>query len=268
MLHDWNTNGLIPAENKFINRYDKKKRCPSEPGTLFKNVVKGKINFLKMVKGDQDPTYQKFCEKLASLDSAFSFVKIIRDGNQDIFQEAVFVIEKEDKLMQGTAFMLYPYGIVTSAHFLEQDKLDAVLYKVNDPNNKRKAIVKYIDFESDIAVLENFQNWAKHGFVRGDSNSLEIQDDIKLIGFPGHAEGKSIQIRIGKVTHRSRWGKGNIKIINISEPILFGNSGGPVLNDRNEVIGVAFWGAENLTDVQHVECAVIPIENILRFYQQ
>jgi S1-C subfamily serine protease len=128
--------------------------------------------------------------------------------------------------------------------------------------------VKYIDFESDIAVLENFQNWAKHGFVRGDSNSLEIQDDIKLIGFPGHAEGKSIQIRIGKVTHRSRWGKGNIKIINISEPILFGNSGGPVLNDRNEVIGVAFWGAENLTDVQHVECAVIPIENILRFYQQ
>lgn len=267
MLHDWKKNGPVAAEKKFVDNYDKKKRGSFDTGTLFRSVVKGKINFLKMVRGDQNSTYQKFCQQLACLDPAFSFVKIIRDTNQESLQEAVFVLdvmENEEVANQGSAFMVYPFGIVTSAHNVKNDKLNTFLYKVNEPNNRLRAIVKHIDSDTDVAILENTNNWAKHGFVLSSTDSIKIQDRIKLIGFPNHAEGKSIQIRDGKITHKSRWGNKKIEIINIDANIMFGNSGGPVLNDKHEVIGIAFWGAKDAVEVQQVECGVVPIDNVRR----
>lgn len=129
MLHAWEVYNLAAAEKEFLEKYDRKKRWPFETGTLFKEVVKGKINFLKMVRGDQNLTYQKFCEKLASLDRSFSFIKLIREAEPDKLQEAIFVLESPRG--QGTAFMLYGVGLVTTAHNLENDKFDTALYKAD-----------------------------------------------------------------------------------------------------------------------------------------
>lgn len=255
MLYAWETYGLKNAEKVFIEKYNHKRRWKSEEGTLYKKVVKGKINFLRMVRGRQNATYQKFCEKLSCLDSSFTFFKIIQECIADNLQQAVFILDSPRE--QGTAFMLEGIGIVTSAHNLKNDKFDTFLYRVDNSSDRQQIRVTYIDWDTDVALIEVTQNWIKAGLAIGDNTNLQIGDSVKVIGYPNYSEGKSINIHEGKVTGKSRWF--GIDTINIDANIIYGNSGGPVVNDRNEVVGIAFYGAPNLEEATRKESGVIPI---------
>lgn len=65
MLHAWEKYHLEAAQAEFISRYDKKRRL--NPILSFAAVVKGKIDFLGMVKGKLDPSYLRFRAKLKEL---------------------------------------------------------------------------------------------------------------------------------------------------------------------------------------------------------
>ena len=154
--------------------------------------------------------------------------------------------------------MLRGVGLVTSAHNVENDKLDTYLYKIDEFNNRKRIRVKYISTDFDFATIEVEQDWIKASLVKGDSRILNIGDTVKVIGFPNYADGKSIHIDDGKITGRGRWFKA--RTFNVSSRILYGNSGGPVLNDKNKVIGIAFRGAPNPEKSDSIESGVIPIE--------
>jgi RNA-directed DNA polymerase len=47
MLHNWDKNGLVKAAAQNLNEYQ------------FINILKGKLDFLSMVRGKEDPVYQK-----------------------------------------------------------------------------------------------------------------------------------------------------------------------------------------------------------------
>lgn len=65
MLHAWEKYGLEAAQAEFISKHDKKYRL--NPISSFAAVVKGKIDFLAMVKGKNDPNYLRFRAKLKEL---------------------------------------------------------------------------------------------------------------------------------------------------------------------------------------------------------
>jgi RNA-directed DNA polymerase len=67
MLHAWEKFGLTAAEADFHNHHDKKHRNPKAPPVSFKRVVKGKIDFLGMVRGKQDIIYLRLAAQLNSL---------------------------------------------------------------------------------------------------------------------------------------------------------------------------------------------------------
>ena len=52
--------GLEAAEREFFARYDRKSRSNWKRRPSFARVVKGKIEFLGMVRGLDDPIYQRF----------------------------------------------------------------------------------------------------------------------------------------------------------------------------------------------------------------
>ena len=66
MLHDWQRNDLKAAEQNFRNHYVKN-RHSSKPPPLFRDVVRGKLGYLAMVRGKEDRLYLHYLEKFNRL---------------------------------------------------------------------------------------------------------------------------------------------------------------------------------------------------------
>jgi RNA-directed DNA polymerase len=60
MLHAWAKFGLEKAENEYHLSYDNKIRLHLKGKPTFKQVLRGRIEFLGMVKGKNDPIYRKY----------------------------------------------------------------------------------------------------------------------------------------------------------------------------------------------------------------
>ncbi len=79
----------------------------------------------------------------------------------------------------------------------------------------------------------------------GDSDKVQLQDHITVLGYPGAADtdllaAKSAleaSITDGKVSAKKNAQDGS-PILQVSAPSTHGNSGGPVLNDNGEIVGL------------------------------
>ena len=67
MLHAWDKKGLQAAEDEHYAQYDNKYRNPNSKPPSYKKVVKGKIDFLGMVKGSGDSKYSEFKQEYRRL---------------------------------------------------------------------------------------------------------------------------------------------------------------------------------------------------------
>ena len=63
MLHAWAKFGLEAAEKEYHQKYQSKARFPRKASPTFKQVLRGKIEFLGMVKGKNDLAYTKYCQE-------------------------------------------------------------------------------------------------------------------------------------------------------------------------------------------------------------
>jgi len=90
---------------------------------------------------------------------------------------------------------------------------------------------------------------------------LELQQDIAIAGFPNYTfgdEGSFIQSKIASFRNYS-----GIRHILVSNPIISGNSGGPGLNAKGEVVGIAVTGADKMSNANKTEKhGLIPIDAI------
>lgn len=75
MLHAWRKHGLEKAQTEFWEKHDDKQRNPDAKKPSFKRVVRGKIEYLGMIRGQNDPIYTKFCTELQNLDP--EYIKIL-----------------------------------------------------------------------------------------------------------------------------------------------------------------------------------------------
>jgi hypothetical protein len=65
-------------------------------------------------------------------------------------------------------------------------------------------------------------------------------DDIIALGFPDFGPGDELNKRPGKILARPT--KHGVKLIEVSATLPDGISGGPVVNDRYQVVGIAKRG--------------------------
>ena len=67
MLHAWEKHGLEAAEAEFLERYDRKYRSRWKEKPSFEQVVRGKIEFLGMVRGKENEIYRRFRDQFTRL---------------------------------------------------------------------------------------------------------------------------------------------------------------------------------------------------------
>lgn len=92
MLHAWETHGPDAAEQEFQNIYDKKHRSEWKKPPSFKQVVKGKIQYLGMVRGKNDPLYLYYCKLINKLEPGS--IQIPSD-DLDLLLESFINLENE-----------------------------------------------------------------------------------------------------------------------------------------------------------------------------
>jgi len=156
------------------------------------------------------------------------------------------------------------YYALTNCHVIE----DATEITVATKNGKEyTAELVGKDERKDLALV-SFKTNDQHPLaVLGDSDTVAVGDWAIAIGNP-LGEQFSFSVTMGIVSAVGRTGGpgGNINdFIQTDAPINQGNSGGPLVNIRGEVIGINTWIASNLSGGGNVGLGfAIPINNVKR----
>jgi S1-C subfamily serine protease len=110
----------------------------------------------------------------------------------------------------------------------------------------------------------------------GNSDKVQLQDHITVLGYPAAADTslldqKSIaeaSITDGKVSARKNAQDG-APILQVSAPATHGNSGGPVMNDAGEVVGMLTFRGDTVNNQEVSGFAfVVPSSTMMEFVKQ
>lgn len=139
----------------------------------------------------------------------------------------------------GTGFILNEEGLIaTNYHVVEGgDQIKVTLYDGQEVSAK---LVNY-DASNDLAVLQMDENVKVPGVVTlGDSSNLKVGESVIAIGNPLSKEfAGTVTSGIISATERSvTIGNNEYTYIQTDAAINGGNSGGPLINARGEVIGI------------------------------
>lgn len=257
MLHAWRKFGLAAAESEHLGKYRRKHREPGRGDPPFARILKGKLDYLSMVRGKDDRLVNRLAEAFASLAGVpFHGLLGAPEGSSSI-DRALWVLECPTCMSQGTGFLLRGAGLVTCAHVV-CDHLEA--FRPQDPTTKFSTRRLGSVAALDLALMEIVGLPADAPrLCAGTSNATSRGDEIIVWGFPNYRLHDTAQSHRGRVSgYRT---VSTVRRLLVDAPIVAGNSGGPVLNHRNEVIGVAVTGADRIEDAHRTEDhGVIPIE--------
>lgn len=99
MIHNWETKGYEEAQSKFVELYKPTKQLNGIP--RIENVIGGKLDFLKMVKGENDHTYKNLKERFNRILKNYNLT--IEEDNSNVeefvlteFQNIASLIDNTD----------------------------------------------------------------------------------------------------------------------------------------------------------------------------
>jgi Flp pilus assembly protein TadD len=163
--------------------------------------------------------------------------KVYNDNNPSVV--VVVSIDRDGRSMsQGSGFVVREDGaVVTNYHVIS--RATDIKVKIG-PRVVDIEGVLYVDLENDIALLKI--SGTGYRTVRvGDAGALLIGERVYVIGSP---QGLENTISEGIVSG-IREVDAKRKILQMTAPISPGSSGGPVFNDKGEVVGIATFLIES-----------------------
>ena len=241
MLHAWRKFGVDEAAAHFFKKFDYKERSLEGTGAagLFKKIVKGRIDYLGMVRGRESRTHLSLLEQYAALQPAFVWPPTLppRELKLAVLERAVFAVESLES--QGTAFNLGKVGLITCAHVVAGE--GPYYVQRHGQSEEFPVIVVHSDEDRDLALLKfegQFPNPLPHFELA--KVAADKEDQIVLMGYPNNGVAVSSSMEKGAVTgHYTRFGQARHLI---TCTIYQGNSGGPLLDRNFRLVGIAANG--------------------------
>lgn len=171
----------------------------------------------------------------------------------------IYIIESPKMAVQGTCFYTQQYGFITCDHCAFDD---SVVYRANDINKKYSIKILKQNSVIDLAIFEVSGIELDSGLTIGNSDDIVLNDNVAAAGFPNHNFGDSGIFSPGLVVGFRP--VASIRRILVNIPLIAGNSGGPIISSKNEVIGIAVTGADKMQNAgQTEEHGVVPLSAIL-----
>ncbi len=179
----------------------------------------------------------------------------------------------EPELSHGSGFLISRDGlIVTNAHVvnINGEKSESISVKLRNMERTFPAVIVYSDEENDIAFLKIDIKWGGKVFNLNENTintTWKRGEKVWLWGFPIDAKQHDVSLTSGVINrwHESRTRQNEIiRKIQIDATANPGNSGGPVVDGNNRLVGVihaGISGAENYN-------LTIPAQLILDRYKE
>ena len=142
----------------------------------------------------------------------------------------------DEAVIYGTGFFISESGLfLTNYHVIEK----AGTISLRKPDGRiLDAVVLVDDRENDIAILAPLHNTQVENWLSLGNTAIEnIGERIKVVGYPYPKLRKDPTLSVGVIASSSGF-IGEAAKFQISAPIQLGNSGSPILNQKNEVVGI------------------------------
>lgn len=153
----------------------------------------------------------------------------------------------------GSGAVIKNNQILTSAHVVSGAKF--IYVKKENDYKKYEAKIKYISHQADLALLEiedkTFFNNTKPLTINSNVN---YQEEINVLGYP--IGGSNLSATKGIVSriqyYEYSWNYEKLLTIQIDAAINGGNSGGPVINTKGELIGIAMQKLRKADNIGYI----------------
>lgn len=184
---------------------------------------------------------------------AFSIDCFAMDFDAELTYESIFVIYSGKS--EGSGFAIGKNTIVTNAHVIENR--NSIMVKTYSGEEYCASVFLYNE-PLDIAIL-SVEGTEFNPLEMGDSDAVKVGEDIYAIGAPRSLD---YTLTKGVISNKSR-AIGFNKYIQIDAAINSGNSGGPLLNSKGQVIGV---NSMKISNAEGIGLA-IPISTVTNFIE-
>jgi hypothetical protein len=197
-------------------------------------------------------------------DKALSKIEIGKLG-----KAATALVECRNPKSYGSAFCIHSSGLfITNAHVIDKGK-EGISIILNPGSKTQKVVAAKIvrtDKDQDLALVQIAEQKDLATLKLGSIEDLNELQEVIAIGFPfGTAlagdskDYPAVSVNVGSVTSL-RKKEGELQRIQLDAALNPGNSGGPVLDNKGQVVGVVVSGVIG----SGVNFA-IPVSHVLRF---
>lgn len=228
-LYSIETLGLAAAEQKFRDAHG--------GGGAIAAHLRSKIAYLAHIKGATDPVVRGITLRF---NRCFPDAPIeVTPTATEMRDRAVWVLDNDVTIEQGTAFFMKDVGLVTAAHCVER-AAEVEIFHPTKPANKFKVRVLKVDAPRDLALLEHDIAATEFFELARSVQTVQPGDHLTAIGYPEYAPGAGINLRGGTVAALTV--RGGVDYVEVTQTLGQGMSGGPVLDNDNGVVGVIHRG--------------------------
>lgn len=228
ILHSIERLGLADAQLKY--------NASGGVGTLAAHL-RGKIAYVAHLKGQTDPVVRSLAHRY---NRSFSGKPIILTPTPaERRDRAVWVVEVPQE-HNGTAFFLAGVGLVTAAHCVAGKSEVEVLHPSRH-NTRFKVKVQHYDRDRDVAVLDHTTIPSTEFYeLEPAEKAIEVTEAVLAVGYPLWGLGERLNIRPGAVSLLTvQFG---VRLIEVTQQLTQGMSGGPILNAEGKVVGIVHKG--------------------------
>lgn len=157
----------------------------------------------------------------------------------DKVRRAMVHVRVEPTKARGSGFIINPQGYVLTAHHVVSDAKEI---EIRLPNRQRlRGEIIATDVQVDLAVVKIIGEGEFPILALGDSDALMVGELVASLGYPFGLESS---FHMGIVSRRGKRQNGSAAFdhIQVDSPVSSGESGGPLVNMKGHVVGIACAG--------------------------
>ncbi len=200
--------------------------------------LRGKISYITHLKGKSDPVVRSLALRF---NRSFKTRPItLTPTLEEQRDRAVWVIEHDgDSGTQGTAFFLREIGLITACHCVENAS-EIRVYHPSKPTNSYTGNVVKISADRDLALLNHDVPITDYYELEAATQAVVVGNEVTALGYPDINKGDQLNVRSGSVTSLPM--RGIYQMVEVSQELAQGMSGGAIVNSQDQVVGIVHRG--------------------------